>query len=261
MEETVMRDGISTRRRLFAAALLALLPLVTYADRDIRTERVQFKPGASSATIEGHIEGYETIDYVLGAREGQSMNVSMATRHGAIYFNILAPGENEVAMFNGSMNDNQYEGTLPATGDYKVRVYMMRSAARRNEVANYRLEMIVSGDGGAAGGSGGAASDDALVPGTDFHATGDVPCSMGGGQPTGNCPFGVKRAGNGSAMVTVTKPDGRQRVIFFENGKATGFDMSQADRGEFSAGKQNDLYILHIGEERYEIPDIVVFGD
>jgi hypothetical protein len=73
------------------------------------------------------------------------MNVSMATKHTATYFNILAPGETEVAFFNGSVNGNQYEGVLPASGDYKIRVYMMRSAARRNEKANYRLEMIVSG--------------------------------------------------------------------------------------------------------------------
>ena len=48
-------------------------------------------------------------------------------------------------MFNGSVSQNQYEGTLPANGDYKIRVYMMRSAARRDEVAHYRLEMIVDG--------------------------------------------------------------------------------------------------------------------
>lgn len=58
------------------------------------------------------------------------MNVSLATQHGATYFNILVPGENEVAFFNGSLSQNQYEGTVQATGDYTIRVYMMRSAAR-----------------------------------------------------------------------------------------------------------------------------------
>jgi hypothetical protein len=50
-------------------------------------------------------------------------------------------------MFNGSISDNQYEGILPTSGNYKVRVYMMRSAARRNEIANYRLEIIIEGIG------------------------------------------------------------------------------------------------------------------
>jgi len=74
------------------------------------------------------------------------MNVSMATNNGANSFNILAPGENEVALFNGSTSQNQYEGVLPESGDSKIRVYLERSAARRNEVGKYRLEMIVSGD-------------------------------------------------------------------------------------------------------------------
>jgi hypothetical protein len=101
---------------------------------------------------------------------------------------------------------------------------------------------------------------DAKVAGTSYHATANVPCSMGGGAPTGSCPAGVKRQGGGSAMVTVTKPDGRTRTIFFENGRATGYDQSQADSGKFSASRQGDLNIIKIGSERYEIPDALPFG-
>jgi hypothetical protein len=127
------------------SCFLLLIASVNFAADGIRTERVHFKKGSNSVVVEASIKGYETVDYVLGARAGQYMNVSLATKHGATYFNILAPGENEVAMFNGSVSQNQYEGTLLATGDYKIRVYMMRSAARRNEVAHYRLEMILDG--------------------------------------------------------------------------------------------------------------------
>jgi hypothetical protein len=134
-----------TRTPLLIAALIAFATSTAFAGDDIRTERVHFKPHTSSATIKGKIKGYETVDYVLEASKGQQMNVSMATDNGANYVNILAPGENDVAMFIGSTSGNQYEGTLPKSGDYKIRVYMMRSAARRNEVANYRLEMIVTG--------------------------------------------------------------------------------------------------------------------
>jgi hypothetical protein len=123
--------------------LLAALLVSTTALAGIHTERVHFAKGASSATIEGRIQGDMTIDYVLGARKGQSMNVSMATDNGANYFNIIAPGKENEAMFVGSSAGNQFEGRLPASGDYKVRVYLMRSAARRDEIANDRLEMII----------------------------------------------------------------------------------------------------------------------
>ena len=189
------------------------------------------------------------------------MNVSMATDNGANCFNIIAPGETDVAMFNGSMDENQFEGTLPASGDYKIRVYLMRSAARRNETAKYRLELIISGAGGLASGTKGTGSgSDAMVEGTNYHATGNIPCAVAKGQPTGSCAFGVTREGSGSGMVTVTKPDGSTRTIFFEKGKATGYDMSQADPAEFSARQEGDLNIIHIGNERYEIPDAVFSG-
>jgi hypothetical protein len=252
-----MLQAVTRTSPLFVA--LAIATSIAFARDDIRTERVHFKPGTSSATIEGKIKGYETVDYVLEASKGQQMNVSMATKNGANYFNILAPGENEIAMFIGSTSGNQFEGTLLKSGAYKIRVYMMRSAARRDEVANYRLEMIVTGAAEKAN-SGPALSGDALVEGTDYHATGNIPCTMGGGQPTGSCPFGVKREGNGSGMVVVTKPDNRTRTIFFKDGNATGADTSEADPGKFSVEKQGDVSIVHIDEERYEIFDAVIFG-
>ena len=101
---------------------------------------------------------------------------------------------------------------------------------------------------------------DAKVPGTNYHATGPIPCSMGGGAPTTQCNAGVVRQGGGSATVTVTKPDGRTRTIFFQNGRAVSADVSQADYGKFSASRQGDLSIIKIGQERYEIPDALPFG-
>jgi hypothetical protein len=243
---------------LVAAGVLAAAAAAAQQS-EIRVERVRFAQGASSAVVEGSITGYEIVDYVLGAREGQQMNVSMATDNGANYFNLLAPGESEVAMFNGSVGENQFEGVLAESGDYKVRLYLMRSAARRKEVAQYRLEMII-GAGQTPGSAGEPSAEDVLVEGTGYHATGSLPCSMGGGQPTGSCPFGVTRSGNGSGTVTVTRTDGRSRAIFFEDSRATGCDASQADPGAFSASREGDLSIIRIGDERYEIPDAVIQG-
>jgi hypothetical protein len=132
------------RAVLLATVLVPLAAHPVLAQSDVRTERVGFERGANSTFVEDSITGYETVDYVLGAREGQYPNISMATDNGANYFNIIPPGEADVAMFNGSIAENQYEGVLPASGDYKVQVYLMRSAARRDEVANYRLEMIIA---------------------------------------------------------------------------------------------------------------------
>ncbi len=60
--------------------------------------------------------------------------------------------------------------------------------------------------------------------------------------------------------MTITKPDGRKRIVFFAAGKATGADVSQADPGKFSSTKAGDMNIVLIGAERYEIPDAIVMG-
>lgn len=235
--------------------LMVLSALVSsslcFAANDIRTQRVQFPKGSNSTVITSSIRGYEIVDYVVRAQAGQYLNTSLATRHGATYFNILLPHENESAMFIGSTRGKQFEGTLPQTGDYKIRVYMMRSAARRNEVANYRLEIIIASPRG---------SIDKKVPGTSYHATGKIRCSMYRHQSMGNCNFGVKREGYGNATVSITRPDGMKRQIFFKHGNAIGYDQSQADPARFRAEKNSDLNIIYIGHEKYEIPDAVVSG-
>lgn len=142
MFNTILNTKLSAS--LLIASLVVIAPAVTLAGNNIRTERVQFKAGTSGKVIEGQIKGDQTVDYVINARKGQSANISLGSKNSAAYFNLLAPGEKDVAMFNGSVSGNQFEGKLPKTGDYKVRVYLIRSAARRNEVAKYNLDINIS---------------------------------------------------------------------------------------------------------------------
>ena len=129
----------------------------------------------------------------------------------------------------------------------------------RGYVSAEFLKPAVSPDGSAATGP----DDSALRAGQgNFDATGNIPCTQYQGQPMGNCEFGVARAGGGYATVVITKPDGSTRAIFFRMGQPIGADTSQADGyGEFRAGKESDLNLIRVGEERYEIPDVVVVGD
>ena len=122
---------------------LLILPLLR-AQTPIRSEKVEFAEGSSSKVIQGTIKGDETVDYVVHATAGQSMKVALKSNNGANYFNVLPPGESDVAIFVGSTSGDSYEGVLPAAGDYKIRVYLMRSAARRNEKASYSLTVTLS---------------------------------------------------------------------------------------------------------------------
>ena len=125
-----------------AAAMTAVLALPAGAQDHSCTERVQFARGASSATLHGNLHGYDTVDYVLGAGRGKTLNVRLQSTNASAYFNVTRQGADE-ALFIGSTSGNQFSGQLPANGDYVVRVYLMRNAARRDEHANYTLTVGV----------------------------------------------------------------------------------------------------------------------
>jgi hypothetical protein len=120
------------------------------------------------------------------------------------------------------------------------------------------LKPAVSPDGSVAAGP----DDSAERAGQgEFDATGDIPCAQSAGQPMTPCEFGVARASGGYATVVINLPDGRTRAIFFRMGKPIGADTSQADGyPEFKAAKENDLNLIRVGDERYEIPDAVIIG-
>ena len=238
------------------AAFLAGTPPAFAADDGIVTRPVRFSKGASAATIHGALKGRQTIDYVLRAKAGQAMKVELKTPNDALYFNVLPPGSNDVAIHNGSVGGNDWSGALPQDGEYKVRVYLMRSAGRRGESAPFTLTIGLSGTPAAAG-LGKAPASDAKVKGTPFHATGNVPCVVGDAsaalQP---CPFGVIRGSAGNAEVHVTPPGGLKRVLRFASAKVT----SEGAQG-VKATKTGDEWSVEVNDvERYRIPEAVITG-
>lgn len=208
-----------------------------------QTRPVQFAKGASAATLTGTVKGDSYVDYALRAGAGQTMTVSMASR--LAYFNVLPPGSKDVAIYNSSINGNEWRGRLEHAGQYTVRVYLMRNEARRGTAADYTLTVGITG----------AVSHDAKVAGTPFHATGQVPCALGA-EATKMCPYGVVRSGPGQAEVRVTPPGGLERVLKF-----SGNSASAPESQSIKASKQGDEWSIEVnGFERYRIPDAVVNG-
>jgi hypothetical protein len=88
-EETEPMNRPFASVTLVVAAYLAGIPAL--AETDIRSERVQFQANTSGASINDKIKGREIVDYLLGARAGQTLSVSMQTDNGANYFNVIPP--------------------------------------------------------------------------------------------------------------------------------------------------------------------------
>ncbi len=121
----------------FTLATLALA-MPVYAQSAEPAGRIEFASGTSSITIKGRVTGDGAIAYVVSAQAGQTLAVSMTTSNSSNHFNVTAPGANE-AMFMGHLSGNRFTTALSASGDYTIRVYLMRNAARRDENADYSL--------------------------------------------------------------------------------------------------------------------------
>ena len=85
---------------------------------------------------------------MLGARAGQTLHASIKVTRtdgdGTIYFNVLPPGSDGTAIFNGSMSsDGTGKVVLPSSGDYIVRVYLMGNDEDAGKTVSYRLDVSV----------------------------------------------------------------------------------------------------------------------
>lgn len=241
---------------LLAAVMVQLAAPAVHAGEDPESRPLKFARHASSATVKSTLQGRQTIDYTLSARSGQTMSVTLVSSNGGLGFNVLPPGSKDVALPD-AIGRQSWQGSLPADGEYRIRTYLVRAAARRGERAPFTLTVSVTGAATTAA-YGGTASRAAQGR---FNATGKIPCAQHRGQPAGQCDFGVARAGGGTATVAVSLPDGRRRLLFFENGRAVGTDHDPAGDGAgFRATREADLNLIKTGDERYEVPDAVVFG-
>lgn len=347
---------------LLAAALLAFQPpLAARAEDEIRSETVQFAPGTSGTTITGRIKGRDSVAYHLGAEAGQRMVIRLDPSNGATYFTVFGPGQAPGGEglagsdLTGPMvpDLNLFDAVLPTSGDYTVLVYLYRSAARRDEVSDYTLEISIEGETGAvvqgdfadglqggpdfwavrtsaSGGkinlraspstgaavlgtaangtvlrnlgcrmaearrwcqvatladpgiegwaageflveSGGpdaapapapdSVSVDALVPGTAFNATGEMPCTPSATAPDASCPFGVEREGNGNGWITVTLPDGTPLRLRFEDLTPVSFDPTPPWAGrEMTVSQQDDQFTVFVGDTRLSFPLALMAG-
>lgn len=130
-------------RKLALPTLLTLL-LISLASPLMAQsrQRVQFASGNDNTAVESVVTGKQYRDFVLGARAGQKMSVSLITK-GSAYFNILPPGSKDVALFVGSRDGNDATIKLPANGDYTIRVYLMGNDRDSGRKVLFTLSMTI----------------------------------------------------------------------------------------------------------------------
>jgi hypothetical protein len=137
-----------------AGIVSAFAAASTVLAQTIREQTLDIDSTTPPAVIDSRISGDEIVDFVVSGEQSQILSVDMQTSNAAAYFNVLPVGS-ETALFIGSTSGAVVDLPLPASGAYAIRVYLMRSAARRNESADFSLTVDISGPDFADGLAGG----------------------------------------------------------------------------------------------------------
>lgn len=236
-----------------ASAVCALTLLAASAALAAEPQRVQFARDASAAQIKGELAGDGFRDYLVRASAGQTLSVRLLhPSNPQTYFNV-SPAGADAAMFIGSTSGKAFRAMLPADGDYLIRVYLMRAAARRAETSRYALNIAVEGKALLPL----PATQDARVAGTPFHASATLACRVPYQPERRECAAGVIRRGvDGTATLEVQTGSGLRRILFVA-GQPVASDATSPP----TFTRHGDTSEVSFGaDERYTIPDAFLAG-
>lgn len=236
------------------------------------------KPGSAEALLIGSIEGAEgqvvlpeSGNYLLSvhqmrntARNGNKVDYNLK-----VTVRDEKPGTDYADGLSGGPDWWQVTGVaskLNMRQDASINSRIVTQVSLGDQLRNQGCKLVdgrrwckAETTGGLTGWVAGDYLREGSAPGSTtveetFDATGMLPCSITLGQPTFECRFGVNRldASNGDADVTIFWPTESGRMLAFRGGK---LDTSGA-----SVERRGDLSVVNFGEERYEIPDAVIFG-
>jgi hypothetical protein len=97
-----------------------------------RTRRIRFAQGASSAVVEDAVVRGTRDIYLLGAKAGQKMTVSITSLENNAVFDIITPNQKII-----KQEAMSWSSKLPANGDYRIVV----GGTRGN--ATYKLQVEI----------------------------------------------------------------------------------------------------------------------
>jgi len=84
------------------------------------TKRVSFDKGTSGTAMTATLNPESSVRYVLGASDGQFLNVDIGSHGGALDYRIENPDGSELLGLMAS--DTPYEGQLWQSGDHVIEI-------------------------------------------------------------------------------------------------------------------------------------------
>jgi hypothetical protein len=109
----------------------SIKPILLIAQQS-RTQRIRFARGANSAVVEDAVVRGTRDIYLLGARAGQKMTVSITSVEKNAVFDIIAPNQKML-----KQEATNWSAKLPTNGDYRIVV----GGTRGNATYKLRVEI------------------------------------------------------------------------------------------------------------------------
>ena len=124
---------------LFLLLFLAALEARAQGGGKAEPGRIEFKPGATSATVSGYVRNSEQAEYVFSARQGQRLIIKLTNVPAkSSCFDLKGPDGSDVGLETDC--NWSYSKVLQATGDFFITVARPSQARGRSR---YRLTVTV----------------------------------------------------------------------------------------------------------------------
>ncbi|WP_226664850.1 hypothetical protein [Microbulbifer aggregans] len=132
--------------------LLTLVAALAGPRNEQRSERVLFSDAESSGgvratQVKSSIRGYQTMEYLIEAKTGQSLDLNLHSNNRASGFRVTAPAAPR-PMHSARGQSARFKGTLPRDGTYRVEIFLKDTAAENGERAAFSLNIRLSNPGG-----------------------------------------------------------------------------------------------------------------
>jgi hypothetical protein len=112
--------GLTVLQCLLAGTARAVAP-----QRSFSEQRIRFARGKHSATLRGRVSREKAMLYIVGAKAGQSMTVTLG---GDAKTRFDLSGPKDTSGQTMASGETEWSGTLPADGDYKIFVFTEANA-------------------------------------------------------------------------------------------------------------------------------------
>lgn len=131
------------RMKKVSVAIVALLLLLA-GTAWAKTIRVRFPKGKTSVVLKGRTTGgpsesggMDPITYTFRARKGQRLTLNLTSEKKNAVFGVYAPG---MDLVEGAQTVNDWNGTLPKTGQYEIIVFPEDEATDTNFTLKITIE-------------------------------------------------------------------------------------------------------------------------